>query len=371
MDSGFIVEAGGTSPIAVRGHLFLTLERNTEIDAIPNFNALVTVHGVVRSGGGEAEVVNVVNVVYDSTASGPFLLTPYLPFNVNLGTSDLVPSHGQLVEYTVHAAVTYSFSVIAGELLLEAVAPLLVLPNERIRALLLASQALLAVANGNDAISPHQASQDIMVNFVITVARRVVLVGDEFIAELNVASSKIRLDKVVLSLQSRTVEYAEDAAILGPLETLAFIEDVSLSENQDLVQKIRDLAIDSEVGTDEVSRLVTISIPMNIVPSIETSMFGYQHHVRLEFFSKADRNPIVMVDIPVVVVQRGSLQSLRAVPQLLRNVSLSPMTNEPPISQEELESMTVGLFVATRTFRSSNHDRNELTLNIGEIVEIK
>ncbi|KAJ3082089.1 hypothetical protein HDU99_003683, partial [Rhizoclosmatium hyalinum] len=209
---------------------------------IPNVSALVTVRGVLRSGGSETELVNVVHVAFDSVASGPLLLKAsfLVPFSVDLGTNGLVPSHGQDVEYSVHATVSYSLPGTRGESPVEAVAPLVVLPSEQMRALVLASQVPLAVANGDD--STVSSVQD-PVNYVLTVARRAVLSGDDFVAELNIASSRTQLHRVVLSLQARTTEHAVDVDIPGPLETVASIEDASLNDGESVIQQMKDLAM--------------------------------------------------------------------------------------------------------------------------------
>ncbi|KAJ3060828.1 hypothetical protein HDU99_005765, partial [Rhizoclosmatium hyalinum] len=232
-DNGFVVDTGSTGSILVQGKLRLALEVDSSDLVIPNLSALVTVRGVVRSGGSESELVNVISVAYDSATSGSILLKPsfLISFTVDLGTNGLVPSHGRHVEYTVHAAVSYSLAGASIEKLIEAIAPLVVLPDEQLRALVLATQAPLLIANGDDSNTSNQINQDEYVNFVITVARRAVLAGDEFVAELNIASSKMHINKVVLSLQARTTEHAIDEDIPGPLETLASIEDVSLTDD--------------------------------------------------------------------------------------------------------------------------------------------
>ncbi|KAJ3064309.1 hypothetical protein HDU99_004505, partial [Rhizoclosmatium hyalinum] len=377
----FVVETGGHDNLIVQGNLQLVQHSET---AITVTHGVVTVRGVLRSGGSEKETLNVDGLAFDSNSTSPLILqapllvtsgplvlkTPHLiPFTVDLGSSGLMPSLRQLVEYSIHVAVSFISSLSSDTSVAETCAPLVVLPNERLRALVLASQAPLAVANGDD--STATSAQDDSVKFVLTVARRAVLAGDEFVAELNVESLNTQLNKVLLSLQARTTVNADDEIIRGPVETLVSIEDASLPANY-LAKKLDSLAIDHTLrNNNETSRLITLAVPLNVPSSIVTESFSYEHHLRLEIFPEDGANAVAVVEVPVVIVERGSAVDANGIPQLQREVSLNPTVNESPVSQEEMYSSVIGQFMAYRSFRPINAGGDELCLNVGDTVTIK
>ncbi|KAJ3051814.1 hypothetical protein HDU99_008318, partial [Rhizoclosmatium hyalinum] len=141
--------------------------------------------------------------------------------------------------------------------------------------------APLAVANGDDNSDSIQETLDDSVKFVLTVARRAVLAGDDFMAQLDVTSTKTQLHKFRLSLQARTTEHtAEGEDILGPVESVASIQDTSLED-----KLLEHLTInDTNRNSKEVSRLVSLAVPLDATASVETVAFGYEN----DYFPQCD-----------------------------------------------------------------------------------
>ncbi|KAJ3262864.1 hypothetical protein HDU77_011725 [Chytriomyces hyalinus] len=371
----FAIDTGGPNDMVVKGQVDLEGVEGG-VAALENVQIAVGIKGVAIAGENRTSLLAASQILFDSATEGP-LSRSSLSFAVPLATATTIAATGLppsfpltstsvtqseqdyawaplssadsasplSVRYTIKAIVVY---YIAGvKHMKETQAELFVLPPASMRALVLASQTPLSLANGDD------GNLNTDLNYLLTIARRAVLPGGFFFAELDLfvpLDSPIRLSKSVLSLRSKLTVRNGEA-----------IGDTSSAADSQVWASVSE-AIQS--SSHELSKSMKLAVPANVFCSLETTMFSYSYTLRLEIFGDASSIPVAVVDVPVVITQLGDLVDAGAFPRLARNTS----NNQEAVSKHDLELNVVGMFTCLRSFKPIESD--EIAVNENETMHI-
>ncbi|KAJ1553099.1 hypothetical protein HK405_008960, partial [Cladochytrium tenue] len=272
-----------------------------------------------------------------------------LPFSFSLKPGVIPPSFSSAamngpaaMTYSIKAVVTYKSGVVMKSK--EAEAAVIVLPAEGLRARMLAMQSPLEISNtasqtvevgeGGDVAGAAAASggDSSGIQYLLNLRRRTFLVGETVAAYLTLAPSpRHRVEFVSLSLRSRFVlKNGSSGAIELPAYVLALAkvpDDISAdniwAENPSGAQSaLRDAPLLNLNGSSAVSKIIEFVVPESAPPSIETALFSYSYMIRLTIKAVDVTAPLVVVEVPAVVVARGTLAERTGIPVLPRNDSL-------------------------------------------------
>ncbi|KAJ3386596.1 hypothetical protein HDU84_001449 [Entophlyctis sp. JEL0112] len=328
---------------------------------VPDATVKVSVIGtaVTSPDAPPKRVLSVAQTVYNSVADGPLILkrSTELKFAVDLKSALLPPSFALpdgLVSIQYSISAECAFMQDGAKVVRECSAPLVIVADSALRALVLAVQSPVSLANGDDGYMTES------VNYIVTLARRSVLAGDNFLAEVNVgflAGSNQKAERVSLSLCSRLVMHSPDGDVSKDLGTLSSVTE-SLADPSFNALSLSDTE-------SETTKFLKLPVPATLPSSIETSLFSHQYVVRLEIFVMGKQIPAVVVDFPVVVIDADTTIGI-VTPQLMRSTSIGPDTP----SREAMEQNFVGNFVALRNF---SHDGGDdlLSFSAGDAIIVK
>ncbi|KAJ3131283.1 hypothetical protein HK100_006555 [Physocladia obscura] len=349
-------------------------------------------------------VVDAEQVVYDSRAQGPLVVrgATSLIFRVDLGATSLPPSFDScssdatdpvddlmnlsggsglgglvgfgssssgggsrrgraVISYRVEAHCHFAVDTDTPTDL-TATTRLTVVANAALRALLLATQTqtqppLTITSNNGDTF-----------NYLVTLARRCVLAPPSpfknplqhhfpfenpasFALLIHLyapLSGPVSLSKVTCSLVAKTVFH--DRADSGPIP---INENIISSSGVDLLPKSTSNAIISPTG--QISCHLIVPIPPNTPPSLKTSLFSNDHFLLLEISAENGQFPLLVLEIPVVVIDCISLLNQNYIPQLsIENISIP---SDIILKQYPSQPADDQLFYAIYSFSSDHNDQ--------------
>ncbi|KAJ3140111.1 hypothetical protein HK100_010369 [Physocladia obscura] len=297
-----------------------------------------------------------------------------LPFRVDLGTAFLPPSFSTdssnnngdssinensnnnsnccRIEYSVSAVCHFRLSSSPShEQIVSTTAPLRVYANECLRASVLAKQVPLAVANGDQGYLTDK------LNYVLTLAKKSILVGQDFslivnlhIPNTNNNTPSFTLSHVSVSLFSKLSNGIYD-------NQLVVVESKSISK---FVYHFPPANAAEAVNGREILALLQANTPENIPATIETSLFCLNYFLYIEIFTTNNPFPVVVLDIPVTIIERGNaVAGPNHIPQLSNHT----------LVDFGYTSTNTELFYALFPFSASTV--NWISFDQGDLIEIK